>query len=89
MMGDSPGRLFAYRINLDHAGYFDVTMTGNGMARGGWPDKAFKVFSSDAILLADANRLQSAAANIAAHRSHMKPEAFSDLLQRIHRGVHG
>ena len=81
MIGQAVCRVLADGVDLNHARHFSLGVRGNGVARRSWPREFLEGLTCHAILLTDANRLQTAAANVTAHRPDLKPEALRDLFE--------
>jgi hypothetical protein len=81
MICNSKRCVFGHCIHLYDARSLGAPTPRNGLACMAGSDNRFELLARDAILLADANRLEAPSANIGAYGSHMKPEPLGDLLK--------
>jgi hypothetical protein len=86
MIGNSQRCVFGYRIHLYDARRLGASTPCDGFAQIAGANNRFELFTRDAILLADANRLEAPGANIGAHGSNVKAETLRDLVKRVHTG---
>jgi hypothetical protein len=81
MVGDSIGGFLTDGVRLHDARNLGASARCDAGIPAVWAGDRLDVFTCDSILFADAHRLQTPSANIAAHGPYPQTEAFGYLLQ--------
>jgi hypothetical protein len=81
--------MLGYSVDLHDAGHFGAPMPSERSGAVLRSGEQLKIFVCNAILFADSNRFQAPVSHVTTYGSHVQPEPFGDLFERVQGGFVG